>query len=76
MSCTRNVVQALFKRESPHTLYIHCLAHSLNLCVKKVTHACDIIRDRMSFVYELRQLIKMSEATIRLFAKGDHLEHW
>ena len=67
MSDTRNGVQALFKRESPHTLYVHCLAHSLNLCVKEVTRACDIIRDTMSFVYELTQLIKMSPKRLSLF---------
>ena len=56
------VPEMVFKWESPHTLYVHCLAYSLNLCVQKVTHACDIIRDTMSFVYELTQLIKMSNS--------------
>lgn len=67
MSGTRNGVQALFKRESPQILYVHCLAHSLNLCVKEVARACDIIRDTMSFVYELTQLIKMSPKRLSLF---------
>ena len=52
---------------SPHILYVHCLAHSLNLCVKEVTRACDIIRDTMSFIYELTQLIKMSPKRLSLF---------
>jgi len=43
MSGARNGVQALFKRESPRTLYVHCLAHSLNLCVKlHVLGICEI----------------------------------
>lgn len=67
MSGTRNGVQALFKRESPHTLYVHCLAHCLNLCVKEVTRTCDIMRDTMSFVFELTQLIKMSPKRLSLF---------
>jgi len=64
---TRNGVQALFKQESPHILYVHCLAHNLNLCIQEVTHACDIIQDTMSFVYELTQLIKMPPKGLSLF---------
>ena len=45
MSGCKNGVQVLLKRESEHALYVHCLAHSLNLCIKDVTHACDITRD-------------------------------
>ena len=34
MSGVRNGAQALFKQEEPRALYVHCLAHSLNLgCV-------------------------------------------
>jgi len=67
MSGSRNGIQALLKRESPHTLYVHCLVHSLNLCVKEVTRTCDIMRDTMSFVYELTQLIKISPKRLSLF---------
>ncbi|XP_065920227.1 zinc finger MYM-type protein 1-like [Dysidea avara] len=31
MSGIRNGVQALFKKDEPRALYVHCLAHSLNL---------------------------------------------
>ena len=37
MSGIRNGVQALFKREENRALYVHCLAHSLNLSVQDVT---------------------------------------
>lgn len=33
MSGVRNGVQALIKQEESRALYVHCLAHSLNLCV-------------------------------------------
>lgn len=33
MSGIRNGLQVLFKKEEPRALYIHFLAHSLNLCV-------------------------------------------
>ena len=67
MSGIRNGVQALFKKEANHALYVHCLTHSLNLCVKDVTRTCDVIRDIMNFVYELTQLIKMSPKRLTLF---------
>ena len=34
MSGIRNGVQALVKSEASKALYVHCLAHSLNLCLK------------------------------------------
>ena len=37
MSGIRNGVQALVKWEEARALYVHCLAHSLNLCVQEVT---------------------------------------
>ena len=37
MSGVRNGVQALIKGEQSKALYVHCLAHSLNLCVQEVT---------------------------------------
>lgn len=34
MSGVRNGVQALVKQEEDHVLYVHCLAHNLNLCIQ------------------------------------------
>ena len=45
MSGIRNGVQALIKREQSKALYVHCLAHSLNLCVQEVTKKCNLIRN-------------------------------
>ena len=56
MSGIRNGVQALVKGEEPKALYIHCMAHSLNLCVKDVTNTCEIIKDAMSFILDLTQM--------------------
>ena len=67
MSGINNGVQALFKAEVEQALYIHCLAHSLNLCLKDVTKTCDMIRDVLNFIYELTQLIKMSPKRLTLF---------
>ena len=58
MSGIHNGVQALIKREERRAVYVHCLAHSLNLCVQEVAKKCIIVRDVMDFVHELVQLIK------------------
>jgi len=67
MSGVRNGVQALVKRDEKRALYVHCLAHSLNLCVQSVTNQCDLIRNTMGFMYELLQLIKFSPKCLTLF---------
>ena len=67
MSGINKGVQALFKKEAKHALYVHCLAHSLNLSLKDVTNACEVIRDVMNFIFELTQLFKMSPKRLTLF---------
>ena len=42
MSDIRNGVQALIKGEEARALYVHCLAHSLNLCVQEVTKSVSL----------------------------------
>ena len=49
MSGTRNGVQALVKSEAIKALYVHCLAHSLNLCLKDVANKCELMRNVMDF---------------------------
>ena len=60
MSGVRNGVQAIFKCEEPQALYVHCLAHSLNLCVQDISKVCTPIRNTMDFIHDLIQLIKVS----------------
>ena len=60
MSGIRNGVQALVKREAGRALYVHCFAHSLNLCVQEGSKRIELVRNVMDFIYELVQLIKFS----------------
>lgn len=60
MSGPNNGVQALVKGENSKALYVHCLAHSLNLCLKDVTNTCVLIRNIMDFIFSLVQLIHFS----------------
>ena len=67
MSGVRNGVQAQVKSEASQALYVHCLAHNLNLCLKDVTKASDLVRNVMGFIYDLIQLIKFSPKRLTLF---------
>lgn len=67
MSGIRNGIQALFKQEEPNALYVHCLAHSLNLCVQDVSKMCKLLRNTLDFIHDLVQLIKFSPKRLTLF---------
>lgn len=67
MSGIRNGVQALIKKEADQALYVHCFAHSLNLCVQEVSKKCDLERNVMESIYELVQLIKFAPKRLALF---------
>ena len=49
MSGIRNGVQALIKEEE-HSLYVHCLAHNLNLCIQSTTKQSVVMRNVMEFL--------------------------
>lgn len=57
MSGLRNGVQAILKREENRALYVHCLAHNLNLCIQKTTQQCEIIRNVMDFLLSYSSLL-------------------
>lgn len=67
MSGAKNGVQALVKSESSQALYVHCLGHCLNLCLKDVTNTCELVRNVMDFIYNLFQLIRFSPKRLSLF---------
>lgn len=67
MSGVRNGVQALVKREVSRALYVHCFAHSLNLCIQEASKQCSLLHNAMQVVYDLVQLIKFSPKRLALF---------
>ena len=69
MSGVRNGVQAQVKREADRALYVHCFAHSLNLCVQEVSKGIELIRNVMDFIYQLVQLIKFSPKRTTIFSR-------
>ena len=67
MSGVRNGVQALKKKEWDLCLYVHCFAHSWNLCVQEVTRKCELLRNCLEFILQLVQLIRFSPKRLNLF---------
>ena len=64
MSGVRNGVQALMKKENSRCLYVHCFAHSLNLCIQDVVSKCSLISN---CIVQLVQLIKFSPKRLTVF---------
>uniref|UniRef100_A0A1X7VM00 DUF4371 domain-containing protein n=1 Tax=Amphimedon queenslandica TaxID=400682 RepID=A0A1X7VM00_AMPQE len=60
MSGIRNGLQALVKSEASKALNVHCLANSLNLCLKDVVNSYELFRNVMDFILNLVQLFKFS----------------
>ena len=55
------------KQVQSSALHVHCLAHSLNLCLQDAARVCTPIRDCLHLVMELVQLIKWSPKRSTLF---------
>ncbi len=60
MSGVRSGVQALMKKETDSCLYVHCFAHSLNLCIQDVVRKSELLSNCIEFILQLVQLIKFS----------------
>ena len=60
-------VAAQFKAEEPAALHVHCLAHSLNLCLQDASQGCSSVHDSLELVMELEKLIKFSPKHTTLF---------
>ena len=60
-------VASRFKVEEPVALYVHCLAHCLNLYRQDASRVCISIRDSLDLVIELVKLIKFYPKRTTLF---------
>ena len=55
-----NGMSAKLSREEPKALFIHCLAHSINLCLQDCTKLCKPVKDALGLVAEIYNLINAS----------------
>ncbi len=60
-------VAVQFLRMEPKAISIHCLAHSLNLCLQDCAAQSKPIREGLSAANELHNLIKMSPKRLAIF---------
>ncbi len=67
MSGVRSGVQVLMKKETDSCLYVHCFAHSLNLCIQDVVRKSELLSNCIEFILQLVQLIKFSPKRLSLF---------
>ena len=54
-------------KEEPAALYVHCFAHSLNLCLQDASQSCTSVRDSLELVMEIVKLIKIYPKRTTLF---------
>ena len=67
MSGHLNGVAARIQREQPKAHYIHCVAHSLNLCLQDCGQNCKTVRETLTVTTELASIIRASPKRLSQF---------
>ncbi|KAF3840424.1 hypothetical protein F7725_019141, partial [Dissostichus mawsoni] len=67
MSGRLSGVQARLKEASPHSLYVHCCNHALDLVLQEVTREVNLIAEGLNFVQSVAVIIKESAKRKQLF---------
>ena len=62
-----NGVAVKIQSEEPSALFIHCLGHLVNLCFQECGKIAKCIRDAISIVRELYNIIRMSQKRLAQF---------
>jgi hypothetical protein len=65
----RRGLQALILQQEPRALYVHCLAHTLNLAVQDTVQDITICRNFLSFVGDLISFVRSSPKRLAWFEK-------
>lgn len=72
MSGHLNGVATRIQGEVPQAHYVHCLAHSLNLCLQDCGCNCRTIRESLALTTELTNLIRASPKRLAQFRYLQH----
>ena len=64
-----NGVAVQIKRDDPRALYVHCLAHSVNLCLQECAGQSKPVSDALTLVNDLYNFIQLSPKHLTLFNK-------
>ena len=62
-----NGVAIKIKREEPKALFVHCLAHSVNLCLQECGRKCRAVSDALNLVGEMYAFIQHSPKRLAIF---------
>ncbi|XP_065914462.1 zinc finger MYM-type protein 1-like [Dysidea avara] len=69
MQGKRTGVATRMLKKNPTALPVHCLAHSLNLCLQDAGRQVQLLRDALDVVKEISQLIKFSPKRSHMFSE-------
>ena len=69
MKRIRSGVATRIKNDVPQALPVHCLAHSLNLCLQDAGRQIKLLRDALDIVREIVQLVNHSPKHNYLFSE-------
>ena len=69
MQGKRKGLATIIKNDAPAALSVHCLAHSLNLCLQDTGRQNHLLRDGMDIVREIVKLINYSPKCKHLFSE-------
>ena len=61
------LIAARLQKEEPKALYVHCVAHSLNLCLQECGQKCHAVRDALALTTEVGNLIRASHKRLAQF---------
>ena len=67
MKGVRSGASTRIRNDCPQALPVHCLAHSLNLCLQDAGRDMKLLRDSIDLVREISQLINFSPKRKHLF---------
>ena len=67
MSGHLNGVAARIQKEQPKAHYVHCVAHSLNLCLQDCGQNCITVREALTVTIELASIIRASPKRLAQF---------
>ena len=65
MSGNLRGVASHFKQEEPAAIYVHCFAHSLNLCLQDASRLSTSVRDSLELLMEIVKLISQTYHTLQ-----------
>lgn len=69
VSGSRQGLQALLLQEEPRAVFVHCLAHTLNLGVQDIAHNIMSCRNFLSYIADLITFVRKSAKRLSWFEK-------